>query len=339
MDGSTDGSTMQGIGGLSLPDEFAGDFSGVLTAHRDGVLVEGWALGLADRSLAVPNTFETRFGLASITKTFTAAAVLSLVADGTITLDTTARSILGADLPLIADDVTIDQLLTHRSGIGDYLDEEIDDLAPLPIPVQQLDSVEAYVPLVDGFETAFPAGERFAYCNGGFVVLGILAERASGIPYGELITRRVFEPAGMTSADLARSDAPEPHTATGYRDDGTTNVFHLPVVGVGDGGAHAASADLDAFWRALYDGRLLPERLVAAMVEEVTEDAEDGRGYGRGVWIDGDLVSMAGGDHGVSALSSYDPVTRITVTALANVDTRTLRRITWLRSALARVTR
>lgn len=335
MDGSSDGSALQGIGGRLLPNEFAADFSGVLTAHRDGILVEGWALGLADRSLGVPNTLDTRFGLASITKTFTAVAVLSLVADGTITLDTTARSILGTDLPLIADDVTIDQLLTHRSGIGDYLDEEIDEFAPLPIPVQELDSAEAYVPLVDGFETAFPAGERFAYCNGGFVVLGILAERASGIPYGELITRRVFEPAGMVSADLARSDAPEPYTATGYRDDGTTNIFHLPVVGVGDGGAHAASADLDAFWRALFDGRLLPDHLVAAMVEEVTADADDGRGYGRGVWIDGDLVSMAGGDHGVSALSSYDPVTRIAVTALANIDTRTLKRITWLRSAVA----
>ena len=80
------------------------------------------AWGLADRRHGIAMTPDHQIGVASGAKVFTALAVMSLVADGTLTLDTTARSILGADLPLIADDVTIGHLLAHRSGIGEYLE-------------------------------------------------------------------------------------------------------------------------------------------------------------------------------------------------------------------------
>src|SRR4029450_2872931 len=100
-------------------------------------------------------------------KGFTALAVMSLVGDGVLGLDTTARSLLGDDLPLIDDAVTVEQLLAHRSGIGDYLGEDegggITDYV-LPVPVHQLDSTEAFVPILDGFPMAFPPGERFFYC-------------------------------------------------------------------------------------------------------------------------------------------------------------------------------
>lgn len=306
-------------------DEFdLDDFSGVLAAYRGGEFIAGWARGLADRSLAVPNTLETRFAVASFAKTFTAAAVLSLVADDTFTLDTTARSLLGDDLPLIAGDVTIAHLLSHRSGIGDYLDEEVDEYAPLSIPVQQLDGAEAYVPLIDGFETAFRAGEKWAYCNSGFVVLGILAERASGVPYGRLVAERVFEPAGMTSSDFARSDRLEPLSAVGYKGDGTSNIFHVPVVGVGDGGARTTVADMHAFWSSLYAGRILPRDYVEAMTATVSanveDDDDDNTGYGLGVWTEDGTVAAIGGDHGITAYSRHDPANDLTVTLLSNEE-------------------
>ena len=302
-------------------------FSGVLSARRGDDVIGEWAVGMADRTWSIPNTPDTRFGLASGTKTFTALTVLSLVGEGALSLGTTAREVLGNDLPLIADDVTIDHLLTHRSGIGDYLDEEVDALAPMTVPVQQLDSTPAYLAVLGGFPMKFPAGERFSYCNGGFVVLALIAERVSGTSFAELVKQRVFTPAGMAASSMPRSDALPPSTATGYKDDGRTNVFELPVQGSGDGGAHSTALDLHRFWLALTGGRVLPAELVAIATAPVTPDTGDGMGYGRGVWLDaGDLV-LSGGDHGVTAVSRHDPRTGTTVTGLANVEAPTFDRV------------
>ena len=134
---------------------------------------------------------------------------MSLIEAGSLELSTTARSVLGEDLPLIADDVTVEHLLAHRSGIGDYLDEDEDmDLADylLPVPVHELVKTEDYLAVLGGYPTKFPAGERFSYCNGGYVVLALIAERASGVPYHELVRRHVCEPAGMSETEFLRSD-------------------------------------------------------------------------------------------------------------------------------------
>ena len=99
-------------------------FSGVVRVDRAAGREFALAYGLADRAHQIPNTVDTLFATASGTKGFTALAVMSLVESGTLDLTTTARSVLGKDLPLIADDVTVEHLLAHRSGIGDYLDED-----------------------------------------------------------------------------------------------------------------------------------------------------------------------------------------------------------------------
>jgi CubicO group peptidase (beta-lactamase class C family) len=309
-------------------------FTGVISAHEADRVLGEWAVGLADRTHGVRNTPETRYGLASGTKTFTAVTVLSLLGEGSLRLETPARQLLGDDLPLIADDVTVEHLLTHTSGIGDYLDEEVDAFAPMSVPVQQLDSTPAYLAVLDGFPTKFAAGERFSYCNGGYVVLAVLAERASGTPFAELVARRVFQPAGMTASGFHRSDLLPPGTATGYKPDGRTNVFELPVVGSGDGGAHSTVADLHAFWLALVAGRIVEPSLVALLAERVTADAGDGLGYGRGVWLDGGDLIMAGGDHGVTAVSRHDRATGATVSALANVEVPTFARARALMDAV-----
>ena len=175
-------------------------FSGVVRVDRGNEVVLAKAYGLADRGHEIPNEVDTQFATASGLKGLTALAVVSLIEDGTLELGTTARSLLGEDLPLIADDVTVEHLLAHRSGIGDYLDEDggraITDYV-MPVPVHQLATAEEYVPILAGHETKFAAGTSFSYCNGGFVVLAVLAERASGIPYHELVAQRVCEPAGM----------------------------------------------------------------------------------------------------------------------------------------------
>ena len=104
-------------------------FTGVVRVDRGGETELAVAYGLADRRHGIPATVDTRFATASANKGFTALAVMQLVEAGQLSLSTPAREVLGADLPLIADDVTIEHLLSHRSGIGDYLDEDLDSIS------------------------------------------------------------------------------------------------------------------------------------------------------------------------------------------------------------------
>ena len=151
-------------------------FSGVVRVDRGDDVLLAEAFGLAHRAFEIPNTVDTRFGTASGTKGFTALTVMSLVQDGTLDLATTARSLLGDDLPLIDDRVTVEHLLAHRSGIGDYFDEEIERPITdhvLTVPVHELATIESHLRVLDGFPSKFAPGERFSYCNGGYVVLAL----------------------------------------------------------------------------------------------------------------------------------------------------------------------
>src|SRR6476659_3101318 len=144
-------------------------FSGVVRIDRAGETELARAYGFADRAHGILNTIDTLFATASATKTFTALTVMALVERGRLRLDTPARELLGEDLPLIADDVTIEQLLAHRSGIGDYLDEDaVSDVTDyvMPVPVHELATTEQYLRVLDGHPTVSPAGARFAYNNG-----------------------------------------------------------------------------------------------------------------------------------------------------------------------------
>src|SRR6266496_2119159 len=141
-------------------------FSGVVRVDRDGAVQLAKAYGRAHRGYDVANAIDTRFGIASGTKGLTALTVVSLIEEGRLAPTTTARSVLGQDLPLIGDDVTVEHLLSHRSGIGDYLDEDADhDIADylMPVPVHELASTEQYLAVLAGHGTKFPPDEQFAY--------------------------------------------------------------------------------------------------------------------------------------------------------------------------------
>jgi len=300
-------------------------FSGVVSLDRDGRNELSAAYGLADRAHAVRNNVGTQFAIASATKGFTALAVMELVERGALDLDTTARSLLGDDLPLIADDVTIEHLLAHRSGIGDYLDEDtmadVNDYL-MPVPVHELATTEQYLSVLEGHETVSPAGERFAYNNGGYVVLALLAERASGESFHQLVRTLVCDPAGMSDTEFLRSDELPGRAALGYlsRDNPRTNVFHLPVLGSGDGGIYSTAADLRAFWRALFGGRIVPPVRVAEMVRPRSDWPEESERYGLGFHLHatGDAVWLEGYDAGVSCLSLHEPSSSTTYTVISN---------------------
>jgi CubicO group peptidase (beta-lactamase class C family) len=301
-------------------------FSGVVRIDQGDDTQLSEAYGLAHRGFQLPNRVDTQFAIASGSKGFTALAVVSLIVDGALSLDTTARSVLGDDLPLIAEDVTLGHLLAHRSGIGDYIDKENEDLDSndyvLVSPVHELATTEAFLAEVDGRSTKFAAGERFSYCNGGYIVLALIAERAGGSAFHELVKEQVLVPAGLTDTAFLRSDEPSGRTALGYlHPDGLrTNVLHLPVRGNGDGGIYTTVADMHAFWAAFADGRIVPEEWVAEMTRAHSEVPEEDARYGLGFWLaeTGPSVNLVGADAGVSFYSAHDPTTRSTWTVVSN---------------------
>ncbi|WP_086847721.1 serine hydrolase domain-containing protein [Amycolatopsis kentuckyensis] len=285
-------------------------FSGVVLVTRGEETLVERAFGYAHLGYGVENTVDTRFAIASGTKGFTALVVVGLVAEGRLALSTTAREVLGRDLPLIDDRVTVEHLLTHTSGIGDYCDEEAD---PPPPPTPLLATSADYLAALDGYPQVSAPGTEFRYHNGAFAVLGLIAERIAGIPFADLVRTRVTEPAGMTDTAFLRSDALPARTATGYLEDGRTNVFSLPVVGYADGGIYSSAPDFRKFWPALLDGRILPREWVDRMLRPHAD------GYGLGFWLPRPgVVHLNGGDHGVTFWSTHEPSSGLTATLISN---------------------
>lgn len=302
------------------------DFSGVVRVDRAGETAMTQAYGFAHRALEIPNTVDTQFGLASAGKGFTALAVVHLIEQGVLDLTTTARSVLGSDLPLIDDGVTVEHLLAHRSGIGDYLDEDewgdVSDYV-MTVPVQELAATEQFLRVLDGYPTKFAPNAQFSYSNGGFVVLALIAERASGTPFHELVRSTVCQPAGMPDTEFLRSDALPARAALGYLAvDGVTvtNVFHLPIRGNGDGGIYSTVSDISVFWPALFAGRIVSPDWVAEMVRPRSATPHESKRHGLGFWLHPSraVLMLEGCDAGVSFLSAHEPETATTATVISN---------------------
>lgn len=302
-------------------------FSGVVRVDLDGETTVRKGYGFANRACSTPNRAATRLALASGAKAFTALAVVSLIEDGVLNATTPVRGLLGRDLPLVDDRVTIEHLLTHRSGIGDYLDEDSDlpaDAFVLTRPAHELVSGEDYLPMLEGRPQKHEPGERFSYCNSGYVVLGIIAERATGISFHDIVAERVCAPASLNDTGFLRSDELPGDAALGYlgTDGLRTNVFHLPVLGAGDGGIYSTVDDVHALWRALFEGRIVSHESVYWMMEPQSSTASGSARYGRGFWLGptGATALLEGADAGVSFRSAHDPHGRFTHTVISNTS-------------------
>lgn len=314
-------------------------FAGVVTVHHLGQLVFEKAYGHADRAHGIPHTVRTRFALASGAKAFTALTAVRLVEAGVLELHAPVRQWLGKDLPLIDSRVTLEHLLAHTSGIGDYLDEsdgaDITDHV-MTVPVHTLDTTAGFLPALDGHPQVSEPGAQFAYNNAGYVVLALIAERASGVGFHELVRREVFDRAGMADTAYLRMDQLPGDTAQGYLfvdsdapEALRTNALHLPVRGSGDGGAFSTAADLALFWAALMAGRIVSAESLAAMTRPRGDVLDEGKRYGMGFWIAGvsadatgtqgePAVVIEGYDAGVSMRSTCNPATGDVFTVLSN---------------------
>jgi CubicO group peptidase (beta-lactamase class C family) len=323
------------------------EFSGVVDIREGDRDLLMAAHGLASRAWNAPVTLDTRFDIASVTKLFTAVAALQLIERGAFDFDTSVVEFLALAGTAISPDVTPYHLLTHTSGIADDADEEAgeryEDLfrdTPNYAFINTADVLPNFVHKPPNFAP----GHGCRYCNVSFVLLGLMVERATDVPFRRYVVDHVFGPAGMTRSGFFRMDVAEPDVAEGVeaiRDAGGSitgwqrNIYSYPPIGGPDGGAHTTAGDLLGFHRALVAGTLLGPELTAAMLspKEPYRDHSprslgsgetsvghlmgyglefevDTRGAVRSYWKEG--VSV-----GVSALLRHYPAVDITVAVLA----------------------
>jgi CubicO group peptidase (beta-lactamase class C family) len=247
----------QFVAASAAADQFSGS---LLLTHR-GRTVLARSHGMADRQRAVHNGPDTRFGLASVTKLFTAVAIAKLVAQGKVRYQERLGTYLDGFPDPIAG-VTVHHLLTHTSGLGDYhgMPGFWEAAATWTTPDGVMAGITEFI---TRSPVAFPAGARWTYSNSGFHLLGEIVAKVSGVSYYEYVRRDVFGPAGMSGADFIttthwRSDRRFAHPY--HRDEQgqwVDAIGEFPYVGSPAGDAFTTCADLARFARHLYRDRFL----------------------------------------------------------------------------------
>lgn len=306
-------------------------FSGVISIRRRGTVLYERAAGYADRSHKIENTLETRFGIASGTKFFTALAIAKLVEARKLSFSTRLKDCIALNFPRYSQAITIRHLLTHTSGIPDYYDEEkiadFDNFA-LSIPWYALNGPRDYLAAFPDEAMKFAPGERFSYSNGGYILLGVVIEELTGLKYQDFVEQTIFKAIGMNqSGYFALNRLPE-KTAVGYVEEAEgwrTNVFDLPVVGASDGGAFTTVQDLATLWNAFWGCEILPKELVDLYAKPYVKAETEGEHtyYGHGLWICEDEGRnreeyITGCDAGVSFKSSVNRAKGLQVTVISN---------------------
>lgn len=316
------------------------DFSGVVLVRRGDEDVVHEARGLAHRGFGVPNTVDTRFDIASVTKIFTAAAIMQLIDRGDIALDTRVMPFLGIEGTRIVDEVTVFHCLTHTSGIGDDADEEAgEDYADLWIdkPNYSVRETRDFLPQFVDKEPNFAPGEGVRYNNVAFVLLGLVIEKVTGMSYRDYVRQHIFAPAGMAGADFCAMDEACPNVAEHYsaveRPDGSItwrkNIYSYPPVGSPDGGATVTARDLDRFVAAIRSGALMSEAAARDLLRpHVKRDDFDGGslwngfGFEFSVNAENEIVRFGkdGINAGVASFATWFPERDFACVLLANQD-------------------
>lgn len=231
-------------------------FSGVAVVRHEGRTLIEFAGGLANREAGLAIHLDTRFATASISKMFTATCLARLVDAGLCQFEQPLIDAAPSLRPHFDERITLAALLSHCSGLGDYLD----DNAELPfagMDVARLDCPRAFLPHI--LRVPRHAAGEFSYSYAGFVLLGIAIEELTGKAFPDAIAQWVLEPANMRSADFPDMDVPSADLAIGYLPDGRSNAGHVPRIGGADGGIVTTASDMLLFCDCMRnDGFLSP---------------------------------------------------------------------------------
>jgi CubicO group peptidase (beta-lactamase class C family) len=293
----------------------AGTFMGTVLVARDGAVIIDRAYGMANLEWDVPNTTATKFRLGSVTKQFTAAAILLLEERGKLKVDDRIKAHL-PDAPMGWDRITIFNLLTHTSGIANFT-----SLPEYNVAKVRSSTVDGTVSTLRDRALDFGPGEQMSYSNSGYLVLGSIIEKVSGQSYEKFVTDNLFAPAGMNDSGYDSNTAIIKRRANGYARIATGYVnagyIHMSVPHAA-GALYSTTGDLLKWEQALFAGQVVSKASLDKMITPFKND------YAMGVTstlAKGRRVIAHGGSiDGFNTHMSYYPDTRTVVIALSNVS-------------------
>lgn len=283
------------------------EFSGAIIIAKDGNPILKKAIGDASKSYQIKNNTDTKFNIASVGKIFTGIAIMQLAEQGNLSYEDTVSKYVGAEWlkPEIASAIQIKHLLTHTSGLGDYFQD-----AYAQTNVQVFRNLSDYKTLLADDELAFEPGTKFSYSNSGMILLGVIIENVSGMPYFDYLEKHIFLPAGMHNTGGFYKDRPVANRATGYTkvyENGEVTFdnhqFTRIMKGSPSGGAYATVEDFLQFDKAIRSNKLLSVKNTDLLFEGRPELNASFHSYG--FFLEegdaGRIASHSGDGRGVNA--------------------------------------
>jgi CubicO group peptidase (beta-lactamase class C family) len=292
----------------------AGTFMGTVLVARDGKVVLDRGYGMANVELDVPNTPATKFRLGSITKQFTAAAILLLEERGKLKLDDRLKTYL-PDVPMSWERITVYNLLTHTAGIANFT-----ALTEYGDAKLRLTPVDKTIASLRDRPLDFGPGEQMSYSNSGYIVLGAIIEKVSGQSYEKFVTDNLFSPLGMTDSGYDSNTAIIKRRASGYvrTPSGLANATYIHMsIPHAAGALYSTTADLLKWEQALFEGKVVSKASLDRMITPfkndyalgLTSTLERGRR----------VIAHGGGIDGFNTMLAYYPDSRTVIVVLSNV--------------------
>lgn len=332
-----------------------GKFSGAALIAINGKIRFEEACGLASRDFQIPNTIDTKFNLGSVSKLFTIVSIAQLIEASKLSLNTHIIRLIPAWLPMHnAKRITIEQLLIHRSGLGNFMDDQRWKLGADSGLYNRTDN---YKPIIQAEKLLFKPGTNQSYSNSGYLILGKIIENLSNQSYSQYINHNIFSKAKMSNTGIYPLDEVVRNRAVAYyytckknSCKWKNNNFEAPFIGTSAGGAYSTIGDLFKFSQALYAGKLLntvlTKKILSSTIAQSNKDlfvkeieiqnikvpetfspygfAGAWNTFGFAVWKNPILIGHTGGTTGASALLIMSPNNKYTIIILSNITSGTL---------------
>ena len=297
------------------------EIRGCISVKKEHNTIFNKAYGYRDEVNKIANDIDTKFAIASGSKVFVAVAILQLIEKKLLKFDDTIDNFVSFELNLIDPKITIEQLLTHTSGIPDYFDENImEDYEQLweYFPNYKIRKSSDLIPLFNKLPMTYQKGTKFEYNNTGFVVLGLIIENIAKMPFDDYIKINVFDTCNMMDTGYYELDRLVKNCANNYIFDevnnvNKTNIYSVDVKGTGAGGAFTTVKDIQNFCECLFSYKLLSKDMTKQMLSCHVVDGDDNHQnfYGLGIWlnkIDENTFNpyFEGMDPGVSFICYHD---------------------------------